>query len=196
MFALLLLLLYSSSHIVSFKLWNWTCTRNTILGNIPNGASTWRGGEEWVEKIFFSNQMPCGCLLAPPWPIAPQNNIWVGNTKYQVWRGKIWTQFSCFPSCCTDSPLGSFYRSPPTSSRTESSFWEGGEPLLPEVCLVHVWQEAPLAVRYYECTFIANTVVQNRPSHWNPSAEQVNFSFSQGEVGVDCRIRLLSYSFA
>ena len=61
----------------------------------------------------------------------------------------------CYP---VDSPLGfSFSRSPlPSRSSSSHSFldkeespaWDSFQPLLPEICLNHVWQETQIPVRY------------------------------------------------
>ena len=61
----------------------------------------------------------------------------------------------CYPA---DSPLSiSFSRSPllsrssPTQSflgKEESPAWDSFQPLLPEICLNHVWQETQIPVRY------------------------------------------------
>ena len=61
----------------------------------------------------------------------------------------------CYP---VDSPLAfSFSRSPlPSRSSSSHSFldkeespaWDSFQPLLPEICLNHVWQETQIPVRY------------------------------------------------
>lgn len=41
------------------------------------------------------------------------------------------------------------------------SFWEGCEPLLPDVCMTQVWQEAPLTVRWAAYRLICCVVVED-----------------------------------